>query len=985
LLDSQIFINSCDTGSFYSKHEENLHLQNHKLRNERKQLLNGYTKKTKNGKRIIRGIKDIEKDLTSYGLNISILESVEYRKILSSKNEEEQKAIVDLHNEYLKIKSQIEHKREIIKKTKNDLLQLLENKTNENIKTNGKHHIRKLRNKGNKVSQIKEISVFESDLTRLLGNQVDKLSNDFIVIQVYYFQILHDILLYGFDYNGEKYVYFTSSAGQIRQKKAVFIKETALKQYSKTIMCGLSVDMINKMGGNNPNKHLAYLALVNSATDIWEEFDIDKTIVVDDFETEVYGEVDFINDKDFSITRKNMNVPIPHTDGCGIMLPNAFGKKQKNMMVRLPWIKGLLGVFDYYKFIEINNGNPVIKDIYGKEHDVIKEDIQVIFTKSQFKMNKYYSDWSSYQENFKRYKCHAGFTNPEEDRIKNATINYQMLQSLVDITDEEVLNIAHPSIDTLQNIASSVEGVKNVLGITPYNMNKTYFQKATNIYPELLNDVFIKNKLRDIKDSLVKHFKAGKLKINGKYTFILPDLYATCEYWFLNNRNPKGLLDNGEVFCWLYRKAEKLDCLRSPHLFMEHAVRNNIACTIYGERQQKIKEWFNTSAIYTSCHDLITKIVMADCDGDKLLVVADKTIIKVAERNIKKFDIVPLYYEMKKALSSQLDNEKIYQSLVLAFTSAPIGLFSNNISKVWNSDVFVNGTYEEQKHAIDCIKRLCCQNNMIIDYAKTLYKPEFPRQIKKDIQKFTKQPLPYFFVYAKDKLENQVQKINNTFVNRLYEYIPNPRIRCTYMNADGKRKALAKPDYHLLMSNPDLEIERDKANNIINPVVLKYTELATKYGYKINAINEDSVTRHLPREVLYKSQLKQNLLFGKIYDDVKIELSKFKNTDEEITDILVKYLYDIKDSKNKDLLWACYGEYLYNNLKQKVKSPTKEVQCIDCGEWFEVLQKDNQSFRCSNCYQEYRRKYKAQKERERRQKIKEMSNVDSTNDNKLLP
>lgn len=387
LLDTQINVISCDTGIFYSKHEEQLHLQNHKLRNERKQLLNGYAKKTKNGKRIIRGIKDVEKDLGVYGLTISDLEGIEYEKIVKDKSEEDKDKIESLYNEYRKINSQIDHKRKIIKQTKDDLLQLLENKTNVNIKTDGKHHIRRLRNEDNRVSQVREISVFESELTRLLENKVDELSEDFIVIQIYYFQILHDILLFGFEYKGEKYVYFTSSAGQIRQKKAVFIKESALNKYSKTIMCGLSVEQINEMGGNNNNKHLAYLALISSSTDIWEEFDIDKTIVVEDFETEVYGEVDYIDDRDFSITRKSMNVPVPHTDGCGIMLSNAFGKKQVNTMVRLPWVKGLLSPFSFDEFIKHNRASPIIKDIYGFKHDVIKEDIQVIFTRSQFKMH----------------------------------------------------------------------------------------------------------------------------------------------------------------------------------------------------------------------------------------------------------------------------------------------------------------------------------------------------------------------------------------------------------------------------------------------------------------------------------------------------------------------------------------------------------------------------------------------------------------------
>lgn len=350
-------------------------------------------------------------------------------------------------------------------------------------------------------------------------------------------------------------------------------------------------------------------------------------------------------------------------------------------------------------------------------------------------------------------------------------------------------------------------------------------------------------------------------------------------------------------------------------------------------------------------------------DGDKSLVVADTTIISVAERNIKKYDIVPLFYNMKKALPSQISNEKIYQSLVLAFTSAPIGLFSNNISKVWNSDTMICGTYEEQRHAIDCIKRLCCQSNYCIDYAKTLYKPEFPQQIKKDIQEFTKQLLPHYFIYAKDKTETQVRDNNGTFVNKLHDIIPNPRIRCKYTLPTGKQKALAKPDYKLLMTNPELEIDKD------NEVVLTYNKLAALYGYKINAINDKIETGHIPREVLYKSQVRQDVLYGKVIAEVKQDLNECGYSEIEIADILVKYLYDVKDSKNKDLLWACYGEILYNNLKDRVKSPTKEVQCVDCGEWFEIGKFDSATCRCENCLKEHKRELRRLKKQRYRQRI----------------
>ena len=108
-----------------------------------------------------------------------------------------------------------------------------------------------------------------------------------------------------------------------------------------------------------------------------------------------------------------MDVLIPHMDGCGIMLDDI------TTMVRLPWIKGLLGVFDFKKFIEVNNCSSKINDIYGKEWDVIEDDIHLIFTKSQFKMWKYYNSWEEYKDFYKKYGCSAGYTNPEEDKIKD--------------------------------------------------------------------------------------------------------------------------------------------------------------------------------------------------------------------------------------------------------------------------------------------------------------------------------------------------------------------------------------------------------------------------------------------------------------------------------------------------------------------------------------------------------------------------------------
>lgn len=673
-------------------------------------------------------LDSIYEKLSKYGIEKNELKLISNNKYDFGIFGEDAQSVNGLCDDYFTIDKLVNLKKERIKDSKDRLLKLLENKVEANISANGKHHIRELRNlnpSGNRVDVFKHvnetfndkkiISVFDSAFTRMIGAKQDELCEDFMVVQVYYFDVIKDLIYHGFMYKGEKYIYFTSSAGQIRTKKTVFVKESVWKKYEKMIMCGLTIDSINKKGGNNPNKHLAYMALTNSATDVWKEFDIDRTIVIDDFETDVYATYDLIDDKDYSIKRMSDYIPIPHTDGAGMVLPNAFGVEQKNKMVRLPWIKGLLGVFDFKKFIEVNNGSSKISDIYGKEWDIFNDNIHLVFTKSQFKMWKYYDSWEQYKEYYKKYNCSAGYTNPEEDRIKDATINYQMLQTLTDITNEEVDKITDASNDRILNLCSSISSMKSAFGVTPYNTNMTYFQQSINLYPDLMNDEYAKVSLREIKDSMVKRYKAGSLEVKGKYTFLLPDLYAACEYWFLGNENPDGLLDNNEVFCWLFRKNERLDCLRSPHLFLEHAIRKNMAWNGCSNKRDIIREWFTTNAIYTSCKDVISKILQFDVDGDKSLVLSDKTIIDVAERNIKKFDIVPLYYNMAKAKPTELNNKNIYQGLNAAFTGGNIGTYSNSISKIWNDDVFISGTLEEQKHAIDCIKRLCCQNNFVID------------------------------------------------------------------------------------------------------------------------------------------------------------------------------------------------------------------------------------------------------------------------------
>ena len=909
MLDRQYHLYSVDTGNFYSSREKYLHEMNCRYRKERNYIQNR--------------LPEIEKKLKQCGFTEETLHLLRKGKSLDTPLSG---SCADTVNTYLHWIGLIQHKREKAKESKEKLLTLLSNKVKQNEMTDGRDHIRTLR--PDALTDTNVISAFDSALSRAIGIGQDELTESLMIVQVYYFDVFKDLFFYGFFHKGEKYIYFTSSAGQIRSKKAVFMKETVWNRIRMTIMCGLSIEKINAKGGNNVNKHLAYMALANSATDEWKEFDIDKSIVIEDFETKVYGTFDLVDETDYSITRKTDAVPVLHTDGAGMILPAV---SSKNFMFRAPWIKGLLGVFNFRKFIEVNNYSPLITDIYGQKHDVIKEDIQIIFTKSQFKMAKFYDSWDEYKDAFKKYHCSAGKCNVEEDKIKNAKINYQMLQTLTNITDDEIDLLTQKSVERIGNVCNSKDTMMDILGITPYNTNMTAFQKAVKMYPALLNDSYAKDVIREVKNSLLKKYRSGKLEVNGKYTFLLPDFYAACEYWFGHINTPTGLLSDKEVFCWLFKRYEKLDCLRSPHLYKEHAIRFNVANEVYGDRSKYIREWFTTDGIYASTHDLISKILMYDVDGDKSLVVADRDFIRIAERNMN--GIVPLYYNMRKAEPTQLNNKNIYAGLNAAFTGGNIGIYSNNISKIWNDDVFISGTDVEKSEAIDCVKRLCCQNNFVIDYAKTLYKPEFPHEINEQIAKYTNCKLPAFFEYAKDKEKSQVKKRNESFVNKIYERIPNKPINTRGLKLDSI-------NYKHMMSNLQIICSKEVSD--------LYDELNKQYRYMINM----------------KDEYIDNLRY--IACKIRKEFAQFGYSEETITDMLVEYLYG-KGKRYKQLLWFCYGQYVVNSLERNIEvKKTKFIQCIDCGEWIEVPVNDGMTCRCENCLKIYKR----ERDRLRKQKYR---------------
>lgn len=806
-----------------------------------------------------------------------------------------QEKIVEKENKVVKAKKRAkevlrgDEEYKYIKSKYNELNKKLSEKLENNLNQ---------RNLNSKVlNPINQISLFDNALSRALQFKEGEVIEDIIIVRVYHYPVLKQLITKGFTYTNpdtgevKEYKIFTASAGQIRTKKVIFIEKSKWYQYEKTLMCGLTIDDLNnsKEHGCNINKFLAYLALCNSATDVWEGFDIDRTIVVEDFEGFVEGTVDYIDNKTFKVTRKVMNVPIPHSDGCGLMLPKV---SKKNFMARLPWVKGLLTPVDYIRFCdEYNNSNYKITDIYGKEYDLKKDNIQIIFSKSQFKMWKYYSSWDEYKTYFKQYNCGANMCNlePNKDEFRKANFNYQMWQTLTDITDEEIKYFTDPMDEFITKGYSDRKTMLNLLGADDENLNKTWLQKSIEIYPELIRDFHVKEQLASMLNARKKEAKYGKFKIDATYTFLIPDVFAWMQWLFLHEETPKGLLDNGEVSCRLFEKSDKLLVNRSPHLYREHAVRYNI-------QNDMIKKWHITNGVYTSTKDLISKILQFDCDGDRALVVNDSKLIEIAERNMK--GIVPLYYEMGKAHAQEITEEHIYTSLISAFKFNNIGEFSNKLTVMWNKD----------NPDLETIAQITALNNFTIDGAKTLLVPEVPPEVQEKMKE-ANSAMPYFFQYAKDKDPASAADMNDSTVNRICRNIENIK------QGNYDYSAIGKFDYRNLVKNNKQEI--------CNELVEYYRELDNNKNDimdRANMNNKNSL-----------SDVKKSLYIT-TKEKFNVKCNELGYTLQEGLDMVVKYIFGTKKHNRKGFLFDVFGKEIYFTIKGNMRKPLGEyVLCEMCG------------------------------------------------------
>ena len=230
-------------------------------------------------------------------------------------------------------------------------------------------------------------------------------------------------------------------------------------------------------------------------------------------------------------------------------------------------------------------------------------------------------------------------------------------------------------------------------------------------------------------------------------------MYAFCTWLFCGIKDPKGIIPSNYVYNSFYndKPYEVVDCLRSPHLYVEHGIRK----LVKDDELEKCKEWFNDLDTVVSSHDLLCRLLMFDVDGDEILLTPNKTIIECVSD-----DIVPLYYVPFEPVKTVINNDAIYQAVVSCMENTQIGDISNVMTK----------NYNNADTDMEFNKIMCCYNNLSIDYPKT-----------QDIVKLGKyedkynalkgENNPHFFIYAKGKSKGSCKALSKSNADRVCDYI----------------------------------------------------------------------------------------------------------------------------------------------------------------------------------------------------------------------
>lgn len=461
----------------------------------------------------------------------------------------------------------------------------------------------------------------------------------------------------GFFINGCRFTPFMASAGMIRRNTALFVNNNIKYQL---------LDILEN--GRNPSAPLvtakfgAYFSLYSSST---LPVSFPNFVVVPDKTIEKVRRVDFVTyqgvDIDDRVEEKDCLIKANAWDGQGLISPRLAQQWSKELgldytfscaIIRAPFTKGLVTVFDFHKFAqEIAHKNNII-DIYGDERDI--SDIDLIISESMFKLYNAYDNTADFIYNCQRN--HLGFSVAKVNLKKEKSFcrtSYQFLQVL-DLNNVDIVELCEPTVSWFRDISGDNPINMLLYATGEHEFDPTDFHKmdisvkAILLNPRLARDPYIQNRFIKTITKKKKEAYMGSLLVNGNYQFMIGDpYYQACHIFGLPNQ---PLLREGEHYSeyWLNRHIDNVGAIRSP--IVHHSEFNQL----HFKDTPDTRKWFahiHSGIIFPANGEGMDCAIHggSDMDGDLICTVNNPTMLRGKQPGL------PIIYESRKAEKTIVD------------------------------------------------------------------------------------------------------------------------------------------------------------------------------------------------------------------------------------------------------------------------------------------------------------------------------------------
>ncbi len=773
--------------------------------------------------------------------------------------------------------------------------------------------------------------------------------------------------------NGFKYVRLMCSAGQARVNTVILIRDDYEEELKKRLKCGARNVKITK------NKYNAYFALSSSSTYLIPKPNV---FLINDCEIEMDKKVDWISkipadekgklSNNERVTEEIKTLPFNLFDGCGAVSVE-FAKKVADELeldyipsafcIRCAYVKGMVFVVDFKQYAK-ELGIIYHTDLYGNEQKI--EDMDMILTKSQFKLYNAYDSIEQYDKLCEENGILWGVTKvtPEFDNNYFRS-NYQFCQAIDLTNDEDVAALCQPTVKWLSGIVGNnvyfsllylLGGLLDKGGVDYndiLNLTNDNIAKSLILNHEMINDEYIKNTIIFSINKKIRESYLGKLILNGNFSVMIPDMYAFMQHAF--GQQVTGALKEFEHYSYFWNKRGKSDvvAMRSPLTWRSEVNKLNLK---NNELTEKWFKYLKSGIVYNvwGCDCIIH--ADSDFDGDIAATTDNDTFLKC------RYDNLPITYTKSTVDKEYINEDELYMADIQSFDST-IGQITNISTSFYEILSAFEGKLEysdQQKEILERLKLIRKAQGDSIDKAKGIKIEPMPKHWTKRVKNIpdgetefsvdfvnsiVADRKPYFFRYlysrenAKylsylEKATEYTTRIFNKTAEELAESNPTdlteaerdylefefrrfmPLIDndgrmnkiCHYMERNLKELKIQSrtdtPDsvLKIMMGDSDREI-LDCDIELMDQFYKNY-KAAKRETKAASKQGIETVNGLAGNFDQYCSNLR-----SEIFDLIKNDISY-------ITDLAIFVCYKMYPSRSKDFVWDLFGNQIIEHLKQ---------------------------------------------------------------------